>query len=85
MLKDATSQERSFEDESAVIHSDSLRMSYGGSVACKSPCCYYDRYTLKYSEGEERRGEQLLGHEQGKHGHIEIFTYSQTDFLALSA
>lgn len=29
--------------------------------------------------------EMWLHGQQGKHGHVEIFTYSQTDFLALSA
>lgn len=61
-----------------------LCMSYEGSVACKSPCCYHLYYTLKYLRplhGEERGSTG----KQGKRGHIEIFTYSQTDFLALSA
>lgn len=66
-----------------------LCMTYEGSVACKSPCCrYYYYYTLKYLkplQGEGQGEEHGSTGEQGKHGHIEIFTYSQTDFLALSA
>lgn len=57
---------------------------WGGSVACKSPCCYYDYYTLKYLKPLQGEGQGEES-EQGKHGHAEIFTYSQTDFLALSA
>lgn len=58
-------------------------MSYRGSVACKSLCCfcYYDYYyTLKCSNrSTERRAAP-----RASKGSIEIFTYSQTDFLALS-
>lgn len=66
-----------------------LRMSYGGSVACKSPRCYCYYYNLKClkplraERARERRAAPRA--KQGKRGHIEIFTYSQTDFLALSA
>lgn len=75
----------SYEDEVALIRSDSCLWVIWGSVACKSPsCCYYNRYTLEHSR--DSRGEEYgsMG-KQGKHGHAEIFTYSQTDFLALSA
>lgn len=64
-----------------------LHMTYGGSVACKSPRCYYYYYTLKCLkpiQGEGQGEERGSTGKQGKQGHIEIFTYSQTDFLALS-
>lgn len=63
-----------------------------GSTACKSPCCsyhkcyfyYYD--SLKSSELFQGSGaESGSTGSEGKRGHIEIFTYSQTDFLELSA
>lgn len=62
------------------------RVSYWGSVACKSPSCYH--CTLKYREPLQGEGQRAASHsvgKQGKRGHAEIFTYSQTDFLALSS
>lgn len=71
----------------AVICSEGLRVNYRGSVAYKSPSCHNYQQTRKcvIAPPRDKAGAQSLSMgKQGKHGHPEIFTYSQTDFLALS-
>lgn len=64
-----------------------LLMSYGWSAACKSRCRYYcyNLKSIKPLRGQDQGEKSGSTGKQGKRGHIEIFTYSQTDFLALSA